>query len=248
MIQRLKIKILFPHLFVLPLSLKFRQLSFSEFLLIFGCPLSTTSTPLSVKSLNRYIFFVPQKNVLTPAALKSGYYALVHSHFIYGIQIWSSTTASNLNGLFLKQKIAIRLINSEMYNAHTEPLFKKSNILPLHMLVDYFKLQFFHRFTINDLPHSFENTWIKNEERRQENAPLLRNHLEYHVPYSRLSSTEKFPLICFPRLWCSFSDINIKSTVNKSSFNIQLKNYFLNSLSATYTCTRLLCPRCHLQV
>ena len=57
------------------------------------------------------------------------------------------TSASNLNALFLKQKIAIRLIYSEKFNAHSEPLFKKSNILPLHMLVDYFKLQFFHRFT-----------------------------------------------------------------------------------------------------
>ena len=222
-----------------------------KFLGIFIDPLLSFKYHINtiVSKVSKSLYFLrATKNVLTPAALKSVYYALVHSHFIYGIQIWSSTTASNLNGLFLKPKIAIRLINSEMCNAHTEPLFKKSNILPLHMLVDYFKLQFFHRFTINDLPHSFENTWIKNEERRQENAPLLRNHLEYHVPYSRLSSTEKFPLICFPRLWCSFSDINIKSTVNKSSFNIQLKNYFINSLSATYTCTRLLCPRCHLQV
>ena len=68
--------------------------------------------------------------------------------FIYGIQIWS---CHNLNGLAVKQKSAIRIINGENYNAHTAPRFKKSAILPIAMLVEFFKLQFMHNFLNNFL-------------------------------------------------------------------------------------------------
>ena len=40
---------------------------------------------------------------------------------------------------WVKQKMAILIINNATFNAHTEPLFKKLNILPLSKLIDYFK-------------------------------------------------------------------------------------------------------------
>ena len=161
--------------------------------------------------------------------------------------MWSCTNQSNLNSLFLKQKTAIRLINSAKYNAHTEPIFKSSGILPLYMLTDFFKLKFFHDFVNKELPTSFDNTWIRNEDRRIEYTPVLRNHQEFHIPPSRLNSSDKFPLASFPRIWLSFPDKNIKNTTNKISFNRSLKEFFLNKLNSTYVCTRLLCPHCHLR-
>ena len=67
------------------------------------------------------IIFLPflVKNILTPSALKSVYYSLLHSHFIYGIQIWCSTSDTNFNCLYIKQKSAIRIINSAKYNSHS---------------------------------------------------------------------------------------------------------------------------------
>ena len=106
-----------------------------------------------------FLFFLKSsKKHFTPTALKSVYYALFHSHFIYCIHIWSSTTLSNLNGLFVKQKMAVRILNSAKYNTRLEPLFKQPNILPLPCLVEYFKLQFSHNFILNELPRSFTNT------------------------------------------------------------------------------------------
>ena len=187
------------------------------------------------------------KNILTSSALKSVYYSILHSHFIYGVQIWSSTNASNYNCLFIKQKTAIRIINFSKYNSHTEPLFKVSGILPLPKLIEFFKLQFFHNFIIGELPASFANMWEKNEDRRP-NQAVLRNHLDYTIPASRLTSTEKFPLYSFPRTWSSFSNINIKTIESKSLFNIKLKEFYISSLSENYTCNRLLCPHCHLRI
>jgi hypothetical protein len=41
-----------------------------------------------------------------------------------------------------KQKDAVRIVTLSPYNSHTEPLFKKLNILPLKQLIMYFKIQF----------------------------------------------------------------------------------------------------------
>ena len=127
------------------------------------------------------------------------YYALFHSHFIYCIHIWSSTTLSNLNGLFVKQKMAVRILNSAKYNAHSEPLYKQSNILPLLSLVEHFKLQFFHYFILNELPRSFINTWTRNIDRRQEKTKLFcESSSNISSPPTDLPPQANFPLLTFP--------------------------------------------------
>ena len=201
---------------------------------------------ISSKVSKTMYFLRSVKNILSQQALKSVYYSIVHSHFVYGIQVWSCTSLNNLSDLFLKQKTAIHIITSAKYNAHTEPLFKSSGILPLYMLTDFFKMQFFHRFILNDLPISFNYMWIRNEERNHPDQPLLRNRQEFYIPHSRLTSTEKFPLTSYPRLWSTLTNDDIKNSSSKASFNINLKRFFLDKLNANYSCTRLLCPHCHL--
>jgi hypothetical protein len=151
------------------------------------------------------------KNILTPKAMKALYYSLIHSHLIYCTHIWSCAPTSAINILAKKQKAAIRLIHNVPYNAHTESLFKSSAILPLNFLIEFFKIQFMHQFVNNYLPSSFANTWITNAERRDEaDGPVLRNALDFIVPFSRLSSTENHPLISFPRTWNQFESLEIK--------------------------------------
>ena len=58
--------------------------------------------------------------------LKSLYFALVHSHLVYGIQIWSVAPQKSLNQLNIFQKKCIRIITQSKYNSHTEPLFKSN--------------------------------------------------------------------------------------------------------------------------
>ena len=191
------------------------------------------------------------KKTLTPAALKSIYYSTIHAHFIYGINIWSCTPPTNLNNLFAKQKTAIRIITNSRYNAHTETLFKNSKILPLKQLVEYFNLQFFHRFTVNELPSSFQGAWMRNVNRRGESENetqiVLRNNQNYYIPQSRLISTDRFPLYNLPRIWSDFTETEIKNSISENEFNSKLKLNLLGKLSSNYTCTRLLCPHCHLQ-
>jgi hypothetical protein len=191
------------------------------------------------------------KNVLSPDALRIIYFSVFHCHIIYAIQLWSCSDTASLNVIFLKQKQALRIINGAKFNAHTEPLFKKSKILPLSDLIIFFKLQFMHQFIQGFLPTSFTNMWIKNSERRQAAEEEgrgnfeLRNYDDFFIPYSRLSSLDKLPAISFPKIWNSFTDHEIKLTRNKLIFNSKLKNFFLTKLKLTFTCNRLTCQACN---
>jgi len=185
------------------------------------------------------------KKFLTKKALLSVYYSLFHSHLIYAIQIWSCANLSLLNDIFKMQKTAVRLIVNARYNAHTEPIFKNLEILPFPKLTTFFKLKFMQNFHQKKLPVLLENTWHLNLERTiGENAMQLRNQDQINMPFVRLSSTEKHPLVQFPKLWDEFPDNNIKIIRNKKDFDSKLKKYLLNELSFNVNCNRLFCPSC----
>jgi hypothetical protein len=172
------------------------------------------------------------KNFLNQKSLKLLYYSLVHCYLIYGIQIWSCAPSFIITDLLKKQKTAIRIITNSKYNAHTEPLFKHLDILPLPSLIQYFKLQFMQQFQQKFLPEVFLDTWIYNSVREiGENSIVLRNSEQFLIPFSRLAIVDKLPLHSFPVNWEQFSDENIKFIRNKNEFNEKLKTYFLKQLS-----------------
>ena len=185
------------------------------------------------------------KNLLSQKSLILLYNSLFHCHLLYAIQIWSCVNSGPINELFKLQKSAIRIISNVSYNAHTEPLFKKLQILPLPDLITFTKLQFMQRFSQQFLPDSFNNTWVRNDIRAiGENEIQLRNHADLQPNFSTYFALDKFPLYNYPKIWQNFSDEQIKFIRNKNEFDTKLKSYFLNDLSSTVNCSRLLCPAC----
>jgi len=187
------------------------------------------------------------KNLLTPKALKSLYYSLIHCHLIYALPIWSVCSQKLKKDVFTKQKMAIRIVGGLKYNAHTEPSFKELKILPFPDLIEYFSLQFMHRFSENFLPIIFNDTWIKNVIRRQGDQQIaLRNDNNLYIEPSRLAQTANHPLATFPVKWDSLP-IEISFIRNKIEFDDKLKTYFLNRLSNHIECNNLFCPTCSLR-
>ena len=84
------------------------------------------------------------KHVLSSSAWKSLYYALVHPLFLYCLHIYSSSSLKSLNSLFFLQRKCVRIISKSKFNAHTEPLFYSSQILPIHDLILQQKLLSMH--------------------------------------------------------------------------------------------------------
>jgi hypothetical protein len=83
-----------------------------------------------ITKLNRSLFCINKsKNFLTKSALRSLYFALIHSHLSYCPIITSCATSQNIKKLVNIQKKAIRIITSNKYHAHTAILFTNLNIL-----------------------------------------------------------------------------------------------------------------------
>jgi hypothetical protein len=201
-----------------------------------------------VKKISKSLYVIQStKNLLSEKSLKSLYYALVHSHLIYGINVWSCTSIANINTLTKLQKKSIRIITRSAYNSHTEPLFKATGILPLNYLISFFKILFMYDFKNNLLPVSFCNTWSTNASVRNvegNEIRLLRDDNLLYVPFIRLDHFLKFPLADYPRTWNDFN--NVVSADSRGVFKCLLKDHFLEKLSDVPLCNRLLCPACHL--
>ena len=206
-----------------------------------------------LSKLSKSLFIMrTAKHILTEKALKSLYYSTFHCHLIYCIQIWSSASQKLLKPIITMQKKALRIIFNRPYNYHSEPLFKRSKILPLEKLIYFFNLQTMQRYVQGFLPSSFAGTWVTNLQRRSANIFInddlqrtLRNSDNIHVPFARLTFSMNQPLIKIPKLWIDFNEPSLKIIRNKLEFNFKLKTFLLDSLSATITCNRTLCPSCH---
>ena len=112
------------------------------------------------------------------------YNSLIHSKLCYGILVWGHKSYK-LNKI---QKRAIRVITNSRFNAHTEPLFKRLNILRSE---DINKLQiykFLHKLENNGVPEYFQNIEIlKSKDIHNYNT---RSKNQYYNTFHRRTLTE----------------------------------------------------------
>ena len=184
------------------------------------------------------------KNLLSDSALKTLYFSIFHCHLTYALLAWGSANKTTLAPIIKKQKYAIRIISRAAYNAHTEPLFKKHEILRFEDLYTFCQLQFFHSFIQNKLPQSFNGLWTVNRIYNPVRACRLRNADVYFVPRSRLAFSARLPLNACPKLWNEFLDPEFKNTTSITIFKEGLKKYFLDDLAAEVYCGRAFCRDC----
>jgi hypothetical protein len=178
--------------------------------------------------INKAIYCINRsKNLLSKQALKSLYFALVHPHLLYCINIYSIANDSSLNRLTLLQKRAIRIINKSSYRAHTHQLFISSKILPLNKLISQGKLIFMHSVEYGYCPPSFLNVWQKNSERNIN--LILRNADDYYLQGAKIELFKKIPLFSLPAEWNPLP-IELKYQHNKFTFKKALREHLFESI------------------
>ena len=114
------------------------------------------------------------KNTLASCNLKLIYNALILPHFNYCNLIWGN----NFSKLFKIQKRVVRTISKSKYNAHTDPIFKKLNILKVADIHKSTCLKFYYKFQNKLLPSPFltffsYNAMVHHHDTRQANFPHL---------------------------------------------------------------------------
>ena len=95
----------------------------------------------TIGTINRLKRFLPK------SVLQILYNSLVLPHLNYGILTWGATT-KHLQKL---QKWAIRTITNSKYNAHTEPLFKKLDLLKICDLYKVKAIKLYFKYQNNFL-------------------------------------------------------------------------------------------------
>jgi hypothetical protein len=179
------------------------------------------------KKLSRSMYCIKTaKNNLNPPGLRSLYFALIHSHLSYCPIILNCLNKTNFNRLEKIQKKAIRIITKSAYNAHTQPLFLNSKILPLDKIIKQGKLLFMHSVFYEYAPSSFQNVWQKNRDRQI--SQNLRNENEFTLPIPRIEQFKKFPLYSLPQEWNSAEELVFYQ--NKTTFKHALREKLLSEL------------------
>jgi len=178
------------------------------------------NTTALISKLSRAIFFLNRvKHTLTPTALKSLYTSFFHSHLLYCANIYSCTSQTNINKIFLQQKKAIRIITKSNFTAHTEPIFTRLHILPLDKILTQAKLTFMHSIYYDYAPSSFSGTWQTLAQRTPELN--LRNATDYCIDHPRIELFKKLPIYSLPNTWNSHD--TIRYYPNRTTFNIALQ-------------------------
>ena len=96
------------------------------------------------------------KNIVNKGTLRVIYNALVLPHISYCISAWFPLAQINLKRLNTLQKQALRTIHNAKYLAHTEQLFRQSNILKIEDLFKLSCLSFFDKHLKQNLPQTID--------------------------------------------------------------------------------------------
>ena len=93
------------------------------------------------------------KNFLPTDILRILYDSLILPHLQYSVLSWGF----KMGRLDKLQKRAVRIISNSRYNSHTDPLFKKFNLLKLKDLFEQNVLKLFYKYRNNMLPFYVSN-------------------------------------------------------------------------------------------
>lgn len=190
--------------------------------------------------VSKAIFAIQQvKHFLPTTALKTLYFSLIHPHLLYSIHAWGNTPSNSLNSTIRLQKKAIRIINKAKYNSHTEPLYKKSNILKLTHLYEQQIALFLNDFHHKRLPVSFNNTFQYTQDIRTRNT---RSNNMFYYPTPRTKFTEKLPPHSFPKIANKYS--NLLTNPSRASVKKAITDKFLSSYQSHIQCNNTHCPDC----
>ena len=147
--------------------------------------------------------------------LSNLYFALVHSHFCYGITAWGSVAASNLNRIICLQRRAVKLIPGN-YDSNC----REYGILKLNDLFKYFcSIRFFRYLTSNP---DFNNLYPSHNYRTRN---IVNNSLSIHLATrSRCQQSLRYKTA---GIWNSIP-LDIRESNSLVKFKRSYKTYLLN--------------------
>ena len=151
------------------------------------------------------------------------YKTLVLPHLNYCNMIWSSTYPSNLQSLFIKQKMALKYALNVSIDTSSESVFSQSKATTLHGINRIQTGIFMYKYHHHLLPHDYDFNCTVNNELHQYNT---RSNTLYHLPRPRTTRFKFSMLYKGPALWNVLPN-NIKCASSLQVAKHLLKTYFM---------------------
>ena len=165
------------------------------------------------------------KHLLGIDTLKQLYNTLVLPYLSYCCTIWGGAAKCHINILNVAQKRVIRNITNSHYLDHTEPLYKKLNIMNVSQLYVYQVAIFMYKHHSHMLPVVFIN-WFKA------NVPThnysTRNATKLYPTLTRTTRVKSHILSQGPIIWNSIPK-EIQSVLSIYRFKQLTKTHIMNN-------------------
>ena len=163
------------------------------------------------------------RKVLHNKPLVDMYYAFIYPYLSYGIEVWGNTFNTYLLPLLKLQKKVVRMISNSQYLAHSDPLFRKLEILKVSKLYILQNQIYMYKFLNKTLPCVFDHMFIRNTSIHSQNT---RQASHFHLPRCRTNIYQSsFKPTCI-RL---YNQLESKIDYSLKSFKKKLRLYLLST-------------------
>ena len=121
--------------------------------------------------------------------LRSIYFAIFDSYLSYCCIVWAQNF-STIQRVLILQKKAVRIINFQLKNFHTIPLFKQNSIIKFQEKIFLENILFVSK-SLNILSPSTFNTWFSFSSDQQLSLIFVLNHINNSFDHAKMNLVYK---------------------------------------------------------
>jgi hypothetical protein len=173
--------------------------------------------------------FYKLRNKLPLSCLRNLYYAFVHPHILYGIELYANTSINHLDKLFKLNNKLLRVLQFAKLRSHTDVLYMNYITLPISELHIYQILVFVHKFMHHkdSLPSVFLNYFSQNNAVHEYET---RHSGSLHMPRMRSLLGQRCIKYKGCSLWNSIPN-ELQSCMSINMFKTRIKSYLFTKLN-----------------
>ena len=154
------------------------------------------------------------------------YYSYVNPNLIYCNHIWGTSSSTNINRLFVLQKIVVRIICHAKPRTHSDPFFKELKFLNVRQINTYLIGQFMYKHYNSDLPSIFDSYFARTCDVHSHDTRQYANF--YELPKVRTDYCQHSFRFRGSSIWNSIMKNKVNPDGHICSFKKQLKVLLTN--------------------
>ena len=165
------------------------------------------------------------RHYVPKSTLKSVYYSFIYPFVNYNLLNWSSSPYGNKECIRISMRKAIRIMSFEHKQAHSAPIFKSQEVLPLDEVIKLKQASLIWQLEHNHLPVNIANTFLKKTV-----DSITRQAGNYRLPNPRLDYTKRHITYSGIKLWNTEIPNSMKELKNLKTFRKHFHKHLLMSL------------------